>query len=86
MPSKKSRRVRDHKTEINKPIRTLARSRIAAAREAIENDPNSEETTAAITAAVRSLSKAAQNGVVHRNNASRRISRLMRAHTIAKSE
>ena len=86
MPSKKSRRVRDRKTEINKPIRTLARSRIAAAREAIENDPNSEETTAAITAAVKSLSKAAQNGVVHRNNASRRISRLMRAHAIAKSE
>ncbi len=86
MPSKKSRRVRDRKTEINKPIRTLARSRIAAAREAIENDPNSEESTAAITAAVKSLSKAAQNGVVHRNNASRRISRLMRAHAIAKSE
>lgn len=86
MPSKKSRRVRDRKTEINKPIRTLARSRIAAAREAIENDPNSEETTAAITAAVKSLSKAAQNGVVHRNNASRRISRLMRAHAIVKSE
>ena len=86
MPSKKSRRVRDHKTEINKPIRSLARSRIAAAREAIENDPNSEETTAAVTAAVKSLSKAAQNGVVHRNNASRRISRLMRAHGIAKSE
>ena len=86
MPSKKSRRVRDRKTEINKPIRTLARSRIAAAREAIENDPNSEETSAAITAAVKSLSKAAQNGVVHRNNASRRISRLMRAHATAKSE
>ncbi len=86
MPSKKSRRVRDRKTEINKPIRTLARSKIAAAREAIGNDPNSEETTAAITAAVKSLSKAAQNGVVHRNNASRRISRLMKAHAIAKSE
>lgn len=86
MPSKKSRRARDRKTEINKPIRTLARSRIAAAREAIEGDPNSEETTAAITAAVKSLSKSAQNGVVHRNNASRRISRLMRAHARAKSE
>ena len=86
MPSKKSRRARDRKTEINKPIRTLARSRIAAAREAIEDDPNSDETTATITAAVKSLSKAAQNGVVHRNNASRRISRLMRAHARAKSE
>ncbi len=86
MPSKKSRRVRDHKTAINKPIRTVARSRVAAAREAIEDDPNSEETTVAISAAVRSLSKAAQNGVVHRNNASRRISRLMKAHARAKSE
>jgi small subunit ribosomal protein S20 len=85
MPTKKSRRVRDHKTEINKPIRSLARSRVAAAREAIEDDPNSEETTAAISAAVKSLSKAAQNGVVHRNNASRRISRLMKAHARAKS-
>lgn len=86
MPSKKSRRVRDNKTEINKPIRSLARSRITAAREAIESDPNSDETTAAITAAVKSLSQAAQGGVVHRNNASRRISRLMKAHARAKSE
>lgn len=86
MPSKKSRRVRDHKTEINKPIRTLARSTVAAAREAIENDPNSDETTAAITAAVKSLSKAAQDGVIHSNNASRRISRLVKAQARAKSE
>ncbi|MCH8102641.1 MAG: 30S ribosomal protein S20 [Chloroflexi bacterium] len=86
MPSKKSRRVRDHKTEINKPIRSLARSRIATAREAIKDDPNSEETAAVVNSAVRSLSKAAQNGVVHRNNASRRISRLMKSHARAKSE
>ena len=86
MPSKKSRRVRDHKTGINKPIRTFARSAVAAARVAIEDDPNSDETTAAITQAVKSLSKAAQDGVVHRNNASRRISRLMKAHEKAKSE
>ena len=56
MPSKKSRRVRDHKTAINKPIRTIARSSVATAREAIEDDPDSEETTVAISAAVRSLS------------------------------
>ncbi len=86
MPSKKSRRVRDSKTVINKPIRSLARSRVASAREAIEADPNSEEAAVAVDAAVKSLSKAAQGGVVHRNNASRRISRLVKAHAKAKSE
>ena len=86
MPSKKSRRVRDHKTAINKPIRTVARSMVAAARDAIEDEPNSDETAAAISAAVKSLAKAAQGGVVHRNNASRRISRLMKAHAKAKEE
>ena len=79
MPSKKSRRVRDHKTIVNKPHRTIARTRVASARTAIESDASSDEATAGVDAAVKALARAASKGVIHKNNAARRISRLVKA-------
>ena len=38
-----------------------------------------EEAEAELSAAVKALDKAAQKGVIHRNNAARRKSRLMKA-------
>ena len=78
MPAAKARRVAERKTERNRPIRSLARHRVAAAREAIDQDPASEEAQAAVTAAKSALAIAASKGVVHKNNAARRISRLAR--------
>ena len=76
MPAAKARRVAERKSERNRPIRTLARNRVADARAAIEADPSSDEAVAAVAAAKSALSIAASKGVVHKNNAARRISRL----------
>ena len=78
MPSKKAMRVGERRRLRNKPVRTYARSRVAAARTAIADVPDAPETAEAVRSAVQALAKAAQKGVVHRNNAARRVSRLMK--------
>lgn len=61
----------------NRVVRGFTRSRIVRARTAIEgNDP--EAAKAATLAAISALDKAAQKGVIHKNNAARRKSRLMK--------
>jgi small subunit ribosomal protein S20 len=60
----------------NRTFRGAARTAVAAAREAfIENDP---ETKEAVLKAISTLDKAAEKGVIHKNNASRRKGRLMK--------
>ena len=60
----------------NRTYRGAARTAITAAREAfIENDPNTKE---AVLKAISTLDNAAQKGVIHANNASRRKGRLMK--------
>lgn len=76
MPAAKAQRVAERKAERNRPIRTLARNKVAAARAAIEADPASDETAQAVTAAQSALAEAANKGVLHPNNAGRRVSRL----------
>jgi small subunit ribosomal protein S20 len=61
----------------NRVVRGFARTRITRARVAIEgNDP--EAAKVATLAAISALDKAAQKGVIHKNNAARRKSRLMK--------
>jgi len=60
----------------NRFFRGSARKSVAKARMAIEEE-NSEDARAATLAAISALDKAAQKGVIHKNNASRRKSRLM---------
>jgi len=85
MPAAKARRVAERKAARNRPIRTLARNRVADARAAIEADPSSEEAVTAVAAAKSALAVAASKGVVHKNNAARRISRLARHLNRAKA-
>jgi small subunit ribosomal protein S20 len=62
---------------LNRVYRGSARTRVARARVAIDgNDP--EAAKAATLAAIAALDKAAQKGVIHKNNAARRKSRLMK--------
>jgi small subunit ribosomal protein S20 len=58
----------------NQKIRSRARSAVRIAKAA--DKPEVKET--AIRAAIRELDRAASKGVVHKNNAARRKSRLMR--------
>lgn len=61
----------------NRVFRGWARTAIRDARAAIDSgDATSKE---AVLAAISRLDKAAEKGVIHRNNAARRKSRLMKA-------
>ena len=70
MRSSERRRLR------NRWFRTQARTYIKRARAEIEAG-ELEEAKVSVGAAVRALDKAAQKGVIHRNNAARRKSRII---------
>jgi small subunit ribosomal protein S20 len=61
----------------NRVFRGSARTSVKKARLAIEAG-NVEEARQATMAAVKALDKAAGKGILHKNNASRRKSRLMK--------
>lgn len=65
-----SRRLR------NRTVRGAARTAVTQARAAVE--ANEPETKEAIVRAISALDKAAEKGVIHKNNAARRKGRLMK--------
>ena len=79
--ARKATRVIARRTEVNKSRRTVLRSSVRKVEEAISSGDQSV-ATAALKAAEPVIMRAAQRGVVHKNNASRKVSRL--AHQIAK--
>ena len=84
MPSAKSARVSERRRIGNAPLRTKAKTFVTRARRLIaDNDLAGAEQ--AVAQAVVSLDKAAQKGALHRNNASRRKSRIMKMLHRAKS-
>jgi small subunit ribosomal protein S20 len=60
----------------NRVYRGTARIEVRSARSAIE--AGTPEAQAALMGAISALDKAAENGVIHKNNAARRKSRLMK--------
>ena len=85
MPSAKSMRTQQRRAERNKARRTLSRSKVSAARDAISSSPSDETADKALGEAFSALDRAASKGVIHRNNASRRKSRLARNLNKARS-
>lgn len=61
----------------NRIFRGRARTFVAKARTALESGTG-EETQAAVLKAVSELDRAATKGIIHKNNAARRKSRLMK--------
>ena len=61
----------------NRIFRGRARTFVQKAREMIK-DGDLDEARAATLTAVSALDKAAEKGIIHKNNAARRKSRLMR--------
>jgi len=68
----------------NRVARGTARSAVIKARAALE--ANAPETKEAVLKAISELDKAAESGVIHKNNAARRKSRLMKKLASLKSE
>jgi small subunit ribosomal protein S20 len=73
----KRNRQNDKRRLRNRVYRGTARIAVKNARTAI--DSGVPESKAALVSAISALDKAAEQGVIHRNNAGRRKSRLMKA-------
>lgn len=79
--ARKATRVIARRTEVNKARRSSLRTSVRTVEEAIAAG-DKKAAAAALKAAEPVIMRAAQHGVVHKRNASRKISRL--SHTIAK--
>ena len=68
----------------NRSVKSLVKTQITKARTAITSGGDAEVAEAAVRAAASELDRAAKKGVIHRNNAARRKSRLMKQLNAAK--
>ncbi len=73
----KRNKQNEKKRVANRVYRGSARTFITSARKAIDTG-TAEEAQVAVLQAVSALDKAAEKGVIHKNNAARRKSRLMK--------
>ena len=75
----KRNKQNDVKRVKNRVYRGKARTAVQKARTEIESAKKpGKETAAATQEAISALDKAAQKGIIHKNNAARRKSRLMK--------
>ena len=79
--ARKATRKIARRTEINKARRSVLRNSVRKVEEAIASGDRGA-ASAALKAAEPVIMRSAQKGVVHKNNASRKVSRL--AHRVAK--
>jgi small subunit ribosomal protein S20 len=79
--ARKATRKIARRTEVNKTRRSVLRGSVRKVEEAIASG-NRDAALAAIKEAEPAIMRAAQRGVVHKNTASRKVSRLV--HRIAK--
>ncbi len=75
--AKKAVRKIAHRTAINKSRRSQMRTYVRKVEEAIASGDQAA-ASAALRAAEPLVMRAAQNGIVHKNTASRKVSRLTR--------
>ncbi len=73
----KRNRQNEKKRVHNRVFRGKARTFVAKARTLVETG-DQKDSVEAVRQAVSALDKAAEKGVIHRNNAARRKSRLMK--------
>lgn len=74
--AKKRIKVAERRRQRNRPYRSAARTYVKKALLAIQSG-DADEASAAVGNAISMLDKVAGKGVIHRNNAARRKSRLM---------
>ncbi len=79
---KKRNRQNEARRLRNRAVRGVTRSALKNARLAIENGAENQEEL--VAAAIKAFDKAAQKGVIHKNNAARHKSRLM--HKLADAQ
>jgi small subunit ribosomal protein S20 len=78
-PSAEKRMRQEQKRRLhNRSVKSIVKTQITRARQAINSDTSTEAAEEAVRAAVSELDRAAKKGVIHPNNAARRKSRLMK--------
>ena len=75
MPAKKAARQAVKRSARNRSVRTATRTSLGAAARSIDSG-DADEAERALLAAISSLDQAVRKGVLHKNSASRRKSRL----------
>ena len=75
--AEKRNRQNKKRMELNRIWRGGSRTAVKKAKVAIEG--GAADAPEVMRTAIRALDKAANKGIIHRNNASRRIGRLMKA-------
>jgi small subunit ribosomal protein S20 len=76
--AKKRMRQEQKRRLHNRSVKSIVKTQVTKARQAITTDVDVEIATEAVRAAVSDLDRAAKKGVIHPNNAARRKSRLMK--------
>jgi small subunit ribosomal protein S20 len=80
--AKKRMRIEEKRRLRNNTVKSTVRTYVTKARNAIAAAPEDATTEEAIREAISNLDTAVSKGVIHKNNAARRKSRLMaRLHT-----
>lgn len=86
--AQKQARVAERRRLRNKAVRSQCKTRITKAEKLVFSG-DSESAPEAVKSAVASLDRASAKGIIHRNNAARRKSRLMKklneAHSSAQT-
>ena len=77
----KRMRTAERRHQRNVAVKSATRTYVKKARTAIVRNPG--EAREDLMAAISALDKAAKKGVIHRNNAARRKSRLMKRYNAA---
>lgn len=76
--AKKRMRQEEKRRLHNRSVKSSVKTYITKARVAIDDGDSHEDAQEAVRHAVSELDRAAKKGVLHRNNAARRKSRLMK--------
>lgn len=84
MPASKAARVQERRRVINRLVRTSSRTAVKRAVAAIAAEP--AEAAATVGTAISALDRAATKGIIHKNNAARRKSRLAKRLNAATAE
>lgn len=75
--AKKSIKVQERRRARNQMVKTRVRSTFKRANQAVA-DEKTEQASADVTAAISEIDKAVAKGIIHRNTAARKKSRLMK--------
>jgi small subunit ribosomal protein S20 len=82
---KKRNRQNERRRDRNKAVRTELKTRVKVANTAVAND--ADDASDLVQTAQKRINKAASAGIIHKNQAARRTSRMMRrANSAASAE